>query len=218
MEAEENRNRVRVKICGITDPLEAAEIAALGVDALGFIFVKESPRAADPEAAREIIAALPPFVDAVGVFMNEDPDHVNDMVRYCRLTHVQLHGSEPPEYCRTIDARILKVFRVGKDAPAPAFSQYAGLVDGVLLDTYRKGVAGGTGETFDWEMVGALELPAPLILAGGLGPDNVEAAIRTVCPHAVDLNSGVETAPGRKDIAKVRQVMAVVGGLSSFSR
>ena len=217
MEAEESHARVRVKICGMTDPLEAAAIAALGVDALGFIFVKESPRAADPEIARKIIAALPPFVDAVGVFMNEDPDHVNDMVRYCRLTHVQLHGSEPPEYCQTIDARILKVFRVGPGAPAPAFSQYAGLVDGVLIDTYRKGVAGGTGETFDWEMVDSQELPAPLILAGGLGPENVEAAIRTVRPHAVDLNSGVETAPGRKDIAKVRQVMAAVGGLSSLT-
>jgi len=206
--------RIRLKVCGITDPIEAAGIAALGVDALGFIFVRESPRYVDPEVARRIIDALPPFVDTVGVFMNEDPDHVNDMTHYCRLTHVQLHGSEPAEYCETINARIIKAFRVKEDTTSALFAPYASLVDGFLLDTYRKGVPGGTGETLDWRKAASLDIPGPLILAGGLGPGNAAAAALAVRPHALDVNSGVETSPGRKDIGKVRQVVDAVNAIS----
>ena len=207
-------SRIRIKICGITDPHEAAEIAALGVDALGFIFVKESPRYIEPELARRIIGSLPPFVDAVGVFMNEDPDHINDMVHYCKLTLVQLHGSEPAEYCETINSRIIKAFRVKEGMKPTAFAPFSGLVSGFLLDTYRKGQAGGTGETFDWEMVEGLGVPGPVVLAGGLGLDNIADAVNRVRPFAVDVNSGVEFKPGRKDLDKVRELVRLVRSIT----
>ena len=201
--------RTRVKICGMTDQAEACAIAALGVDALGFIFVKESPRYVEAERVREIVASLPPFVDLVGVFMNEELAVVNEIARSCGLTAIQLHGEEPPEYCRLMVRPVLKAFRVGGDI-LPDFAGYRQVVKGVLLDTYRPDKAGGTGETFDWGVVGRLALPAPLILAGGLTPDNVGAAIHQARPFAVDVNSGVETGPGRKDLGKLRRLLAEV--------
>ena len=202
--------RTRIKICGITDLHQAREIVAMGVDGLGFIFVKESPRYIDPEEAREIIRNIPPFVDAVGVFMNEDPDLVNDIAQYCDLTMAQLHGSEPPDYCKTISCRVLKAIRVRPETSSSVFAPYFGVVKGFLLDTYRQGQGGGTGETFDWHLVEGLELPGPVVLAGGISPDNVSAAIDIAKPFAVDVNSGVESAPGRKDLAKVQQLVREV--------
>nr|MBF0223268.1 phosphoribosylanthranilate isomerase [Desulfobulbaceae bacterium] len=202
-------NRTRIKICGITEYCDTQAIIEQGVDALGFIFVKESPRCILPEVAREIIRKLPPLVDAVGVFMNEDPLEVNDIAQYCGLSLIQLHGSEPPEYCQTIDSPVIKAFRV-QNQGSVSCSVYADVVKGFLFDTYSKNKAGGTGEVFDWQQLEKMDIPAEFILAGGLTPENIGTAIATVRPFAVDVNSGVETAPGRKDIDKIVQLVAEV--------
>jgi phosphoribosylanthranilate isomerase len=204
------QNRTRIKVCGMTDLSEALALTALGVDALGFIFVRESPRYIDPEQAREIIRQLPLLINTVGVFVNEDPDLVNDIAQYCGLTLVQLHGSEPPEYCESIVPQVLKALRVHNKESIATLESYKGIVKGFLLDTYHPDMAGGTGEHFDWHLAAEAELPGPCILAGGLDADNVEEAINLVHPFAVDVNSGVEVEPGRKDIAKVQQFIAAV--------
>ncbi|MBA3013795.1 MAG: phosphoribosylanthranilate isomerase [Proteobacteria bacterium] len=204
--------RTRVKICGITDQVEAQAIVAMGVDALGFIFVKSSPRYVEPERVRAIVASLPPFVDAVGVFLDDDVVVVNEVAGYCGLTMIQLHGNESPLYCQSIDRPVVKAFRVREEA-LPDFSPYRQVVTGFLLDTYRPGQAGGTGETFNWELVRRLSIPGPLILAGGLTPDNVCVAIHQAHPFAVDVNSGVEVSPGRKDLSAVGRLLVKIAGL-----
>lgn len=201
--------RTRIKVCGITDLSEALAIASLGVDALGFIFVKASPRFVEPERVRRIVASLPPFVDSVGVFMDEEVERVSEIARYCGLSLVQLHGAESPDYCRAMVRPVLKAFRVRAES-LPDLDPYRQVVKGFLLDTYHAAQAGGTGATFDWSLVQRLTLTQPLILAGGLTPDNVGPAIRKLRPLAVDVNSGVEVAPGRKDLDKVRRLVAEV--------
>lgn len=202
--------RTRIKICGMTDQEEVAAVVAAGVDAVGFIFAEESPRYLKPEKAREIILQLPPFVDAVGVFVNEEASVVQDIVQYCGLTLVQLHGAETPAYCREMHGRVLKAFRVGPHTLAEELASYEGVVNGFLLDTFHEKLAGGTGQTFDWQLVARLDLPGPVILAGGLTPANVGQAVRSLRPFAVDCNSGVEISPGRKNLDKVRQVVEAV--------
>jgi phosphoribosylanthranilate isomerase len=194
----------------MTEPFEVEKAVEAGVDALGFIFVKESPRAIDPEDAKEIIARLPPFVDAVGVFMNEDPEVVGEIVNYCGLTVIQLHGQEPPEYCQMMARRVIKAFQV-KPGMGPDFLEpYNDVVWAFLLDTYHKEMAGGTGETFDWTLVESLNPQKPVILAGGLDLDNVATAISQVHPFAVDVNSGIEISPGRKDPDKIAALLRKV--------
>ncbi len=202
--------RTRVKICGMTEPFEVETAVEAGVDALGFIFVKESPRAIDPEQAKEIIGQLPPFVDAVGVFMNEDPEVVGEIVNYCGLTVVQLHGQEPPEYCQMMPCRVIKAFQVRADMGPEFLEPYNDVVWAFLLDAYHKEMGGGTGETFDWTLVERLKPKKPLILAGGLNLDNVATAIKQVQPFAVDVNSGIENSPGRKDPQKIAALLRLV--------
>lgn len=203
-------NRTRIKICGITDPGDLAHAVAAGVDGLGFIFAEKSPRRIEPERARELIRTVPPFVDAVGVFVNEDPDMVTDIIRYCGLTMVQLHGQENIDYCRLMPVRVLKSFAVKEDSDPAEIAAYAEVVSGYLLDTHHQGLAGGTGRTFDWNLVEGLRIPGPVLLAGGLGPDNVGEAISAVRPFAVDVNSGVEKSPGVKDHAGITELVEAV--------
>lgn len=191
---------VRVKICGIQDLETARAAVEAGADALGFVFAA-SHRRVTPEAAREIIAALPPFVTTVGVFVDVPPVVVQEVAAFCRLDAVQLHGTEPPEYCKELNLRVIKAIRVRDAASLNGLDAYP--VQAVLLDTYVPGTPGGTGKTFDWRLLAGRELRAPLILAGGLTPENVRAAVRTVRPYAVDVSGGVETG-GRKDPAKIR--------------
>lgn len=206
--------RTRIKVCGMTDMAEASGVVATGVDALGFIFVEASPRNIVPEKAREIVASLPPFVDAVGVFVDQELDVVNDIVKYCGLTMVQLHGSESPQYCEDVNARVVKTFSIRPDAEVsetnPFYDPYLESVSGILLDTYHEKVAGGTGQTFDWDLIQKCRPGAPLILAGGLNPDNIDEAIRQVRPFSVDVNSGVEISPGVKDIGAVERLVESV--------
>ena len=201
--------RTRIKVCGITNPAEALAIVALGVDALGFIFVRSSPRLVEADTVRAIVNSLPPFVDAVGVFMDQERAEVNDMATYCGLTMIQLHGHETPDYCRAMVRPVLKAFRVRKEA-LPDLAAYHPSIKGYLLDTYRPGQAGGTGETFNWGLVQQLNMPGPLVLAGGLTPDNIGLAIQQTRPFAVDVNSGVESSSGRKDPNLVRRLVLEV--------
>ena len=207
--------RTRIKMCGITNRYDAEEGVSAGVDALGFIFVDASPRHVSPELARGIIADLPPFVDCVGVFVDRDAREVEEIITSCGLSHVQLHGSEEPRYCERLarsasPCKVIKAFRVGEETEADLFAPYNDVVRGFLLDTYSKGIAGGTGISFDWQIIDRLRLQSPLILAGGLGPDNVREAIKQVRPFAIDVNSGVEWTPGMKNAEKVHAFMAQV--------
>ena len=201
---------VRIKICGITN-LEDARLAAdLGAQALGFNFYPLSPRKVDPEAARAIIAQLPPLVLSVGVFVDEDAGVVRDLAARVGLDWVQLHGQESPEYCRSLGRRVIKAFRI-KDAASLSFlAVYQGAAQALLLDTYRTGQVGGTGETFDWQLARRAHEYGRIILAGGLTPENVAQAIRVAQPQAVDVAIGVEAAPGKKDPEKLRNFIAAV--------
>lgn len=203
-------HRTRVKVCGTTSLEDARAAVALGVDCLGFIFAKQSPRLIEPEAAREIIRKMPPFVDVAGVFMDEEADLVQEIIQYCGLTLVQLHGSESPAYCDAIPVRVIKSLRIGPFSEDSQLAPYADHVQGFLLDTYHQSMAGGTGETFDWGLVEKVAPPGPVILAGGLNPVNVRDAIVQVRPFAVDVNSGVESAPGCKDQGLLEKFLSEV--------
>ena len=196
--------RTRIKVCGITGKEDARAAVAAGADGLGFIFVKQSPRAVDPDMVRAITAELPPFVNSIGVFCDEELEVVEEIINYCQLTTVQLHGAESPEYCKKISCPVIKSFALRTESQSEELAAYSGVVSGFLLDTYRADMAGGTGMVFDWNLVEQIQPPGPIILAGGLNPENVGEAIRQVKPFAVDVNSGVEYQPGRKDTDKLK--------------
>jgi len=195
---------VRVKICGITNSGDALLAADLGAHALGFIFYPKSPRAVTPERARHIIGQLPPFVATVGVFVDEDPANVREIASLVGLDWIQLHGSEPPEYCRSLGRRVVKAFRVKGVEIFSQLTEYQGAAQVFLLDAYKPGTPGGSGETFDWELTRQIKKCGPIILAGGLTAANVGQAIKIAQPAAVDVASGVEAAPGKKDPEKLR--------------
>ena len=198
---------VKVKICGITSLKDAAMVLSNGVKILGFIFAP-SERRITPEEAREIVSRLPPFVQTVGVFVNEAPRVIREIREYCGLDLVQLHGDESPETCRELMPFAIKAFRL-KDASSLAnVGSYRGRVRAILFDTYAKDKRGGTGRTFDWNLaLQGKEFGLPVILSGGLTPQNIREAISTVRPFAVDLNSGVEKSPGKKCPALVQELM-----------
>jgi len=203
-------NNVAVKICGITDYEDASIAVELGAAALGFIFA-HSPRQVTPQKARDIISTIPPFVKTVGIFVNQDPIEINKIMRYCGLDLVQLHGDESPDFCDELMPYTIKALRI-KDEASPRTAQaYRGNVRALLLDTYSKDKAGGTGETFDWQLaIKIKKLGIPIILAGGLGPSNIEGAISIVRPYAVDVNSGVEERPGKKSFSLIKDLMEKV--------
>jgi phosphoribosylanthranilate isomerase len=196
--------RTRIKVCGITCQEDARMAVAAGADGLGFIFVEQSPRLVEPDMVRAITEELPPFVDRIGVFLDEEIDVIKEIVHYCHLTLVQLHGSESPEYCRKISSQVIKAFSIRTESDSEELAAYADAASGFLLDTYHKDMAGGTGKAFDWKLVEQVKPPGPVILAGGLTPENIGEAIRQVKPFAVDVNSGVEYQPGRKDSDKLK--------------
>jgi phosphoribosylanthranilate isomerase len=202
--------RTRIKVCGITCQEDARIAVAAGADALGFIFVEQSPRLVEPDRVRAMTSELPPFINRVGVFQDEEIELVEEIISYCRLSQVQLHGSESPEYCRKISAQVIKSFCLRQDTDHEELAAYADAVSGFLLDTYHQDMAGGTGRVFDWTLVGQVKPPAPVILAGGLNPENVREAIRQVKPFAVDVNSGVEYQPGRKDTDRLKNFVQEV--------
>jgi phosphoribosylanthranilate isomerase len=200
---------VRIKICGITNEKDALWAVNMGADYIGFNFYKNSPRKISPELAAQIIEKLPPFTQPVGVFVNEEMKKVKRIAEKCRLNLVQVHGEETPEYCRELQAqspklKIIKAFRIRNKESLEGMEIYT--VDYYLLDSYVPGVEGGTGEIFNWDLaVEAKQFGKPIFLAGGLTPDNVVQAIEKVKPYGVDVASGVEKTPRRKDYDLMRE-------------
>lgn len=192
---------VRVKICGITNVEDALQACACGADALGLVFYDKSPRCVTPETARVIIQALPPLVTPVGLFVNEQPQRIRQLAEYCGLDVIQLHGDEGPQDCDFAPLRSIKALRVRDAASLVGHEQFP--TSALLLDAWVAGAYGGTGESFNWELAAGIARQRPVILAGGLTPDNVAAAVSAVRPYGVDVSSGVESVPGRKDPAKV---------------
>lgn len=198
-------NKVRIKICGMTRAVDALEAAAIGVDAIGLVFA-DSPRRVDVAAAREIVKALPPFIGAVGVFVNSPVDEIRRIGHEVGLTDIQLHGDEPPDVVAALaPLRVIKAIRVrDRIDPATLNAYIEAGASAVLLDAWSNDARGGTGQSFDWHALSELGeaggRPGPIrwILAGGLNPGNVERAIRGTRPWGVDVSSGVEESPGVK--------------------
>jgi len=198
---------VKIKICGVTNVADALAAAEAGADMIGLNFYEGSPRHVSLAAAVEIHRALPPFVLRVGVFVNPEEELVIRALGDCGLSLLQFHGDEPSEFCTQFGAMSLKAFRIQNAESLAALESYQ--TDAFLLDAHSKSGLGGTGETFNWDLaVEAQKFGKPIFLAGGLTPENVAEAVRKVQPFAVDVSSGVESAPGKKDAAKVRAFIA----------
>mgnify|MGYP001397652082 FL=1 len=195
--------RTRVKICGITRPEDGVAAARLGADAIGLVFHPPSPRFVDLETARRIVAALPPFIAVVGLFVNAEPAAVKLAIDRVPLYLLQFHGDEEPDYCVSFGLPYLKAVPMGAGADVLDYERRFATAAGLLLDSHGGDKKGGSGQGFDWTRIPA-ERHKPLILAGGLHPGNVAAAIRQVRPYAVDVSSGVETAKGIKDAELMR--------------
>lgn len=192
---------VRVKICGITNLEDALTAAEYGADALGFVFWEKSPRYVSPDTAATIIKSLPPFIAAVGVFVNEPAARIRSIIDAAGLNCIQLHGDESPSECARINGgtglKLIKAFRVRDKKDISRLSDYK--VSAYLLDAFREGVPGGTGQTFDWELAIEAKASGRIILSGGLNPENIKDALAKAGPYGVDVSSGVEVRPGKKD-------------------
>ena len=201
--------KTQVKICGITSVADALVAAEAGADMIGLMFYEGSPRHITLATAVEISRALPPFVLRVGVFVNPDEALVTRAIAECGLSLLQFHGDEPSEFCTQFGLMSMKALRVRDAESLKQLENFH--TDAFLLDAYSPSGLGGTGEKFNWELaVEAQKFGKPIFLAGGLTPENVAAAVKQVRPFAVDVSSGVESAPGKKDAAKVRAFIAAV--------
>ena len=195
-------HRTRVKICGLTRESDLAAAVAAGADAIGLVFYAPSLRAIGAEQARALVAALPPFVTSVGLFVDAEPDFVRSVLARVPLAMLQFHGEEPPAYCDAFQRPWIKTVRMRPETDLRALTRRYRDARGLLLDTYAPAAAGGTGRRFDWDLIPEWLAPG-IILAGGLDPGNVAEAIRQVGPYAVDVSGGVESAKGVKDRAKL---------------
>lgn len=201
--------RTRVKICGITRIEDAMTAAQAGADAVGFVFEPKSPRYVKPDQAQAIVRALPPFVTVVGLFVNAAPDTVETVLKHVSLDLLQFHGNETPEQCRRYHRPYIKAIHMQADVNLHDNARRYADAEGLLLDTATANVAGGSGQTFDWSRIPA-DLGKPVILAGGLTPENVTEAVRQVRPFAVDVSSGVEQSKGIKDASKITAFIEAV--------
>jgi phosphoribosylanthranilate isomerase len=199
----------RIKICGITRPEDAQHAAALGADAIGLVFYAPSPRAVTATQACAVVAALPPFVTTVGLFVDASAEEVRAVLDEVPLDLLQFHGDESPEFCARFARPYIKAIRMREGVDLAQQAAHFASARGLLLDAYRPGVPGGTGEVFAWERVPA-GLARPIVLAGGLNPANVGEAIQQVRPYAVDVSGGVEADKGIKDAAKMTAFVSAV--------
>ena len=199
----------RVKICGITRGQDAIVAASLGAHAVGLMFYKDSPRFVSVDKARKVIEELPPFVTRVGVFVNPEEQEVNAVLGTLRLDLLQFHGDESPQFCVRFGMPYIKAIRVTKDMDLLQYASRYRDAEALLLDTHSESSYGGTGEAFDWNLIPG-NMPVPIILSGGLNAENVARAIRQLQPWAVDVSSGVESAKGIKDAAKIAAFMQEV--------
>ena len=202
-------HRTRIKICGITRLEDALTAADAGADAIGFVFHRPSPRYVDPERAASIARAMPPFVALVGLFVDLDAAVVRDIISVAGLSLLQFHGDETPEFCAQFATPFMKAIRVRPEVDLLQCDARFSGASALLLDAYRPGVPGGTGETFDWELV-PQNLQSRVVLSGGLNAANAGVGIRRLMPWGVDVSSGVESAPGIKDPDRIEQFVAAV--------
>ena len=196
--------RTRVKICGITSPVDGIAAAQSGADAIGLVFYPPSPRALSTVIAREIVDSLPPFVTTVGLFVDMPQAEIDEILAAVPLDMLQFHGSGDPLFCASFDKPWMKAVRMSPEVDLLKEEERYFAASALLVDAYKKGVPGGTGQSFDWGRV-PVGLQKPIVLAGGLTPENVEQAIKEVSPWAVDVSGGVERAKGVKDLDKVAQ-------------
>ncbi|MDB2589582.1 phosphoribosylanthranilate isomerase [Candidatus Thioglobus sp.] len=195
---------MKIKICGFTQAQNAHDASLLGIDAVGLVFYDKSPRYVEIERALEIVQALPPFVNRVGLFVNADSYFIDEVLCEVPLDTLQFHGDETPQECQQYGLPFMKALRVNEQTNIPQLAQDFYQANGLLLDAYNSTTYGGTGESFDWSLA-KVELGLPIILAGGLNPETVGKAIQQVNPYAVDVSSGVESSKGIKDIQKIQQ-------------
>jgi phosphoribosylanthranilate isomerase len=207
---------MEIKICGITSMEDAAMAFAYGADALGFIFYEQSPRYVSPEAAMRVIRNLPDDISKVGVFVNHDIHAVREIYDFCGLDLIQLHGDESPAYCRAFPQSIvIKAVSPACKEDIGIIKQYS--VKAVMIDARESGLYGGTGKISNWELAAKLKETQVIVLSGGLNAGNIREAIRKVSPHAVDVNSGVELSPGKKDPRKVQTMIETVHATGKMS-
>ncbi len=201
----------KIKICGITTEKDAIQIANLGADAIGFIFAK-SPRQVDIEKARDIISKMPSFVSTVGIFVNQPMEYMKKAIEYSGIDCIQLHGDEGIDVCEKLYPRVIKVARIKELDDIERLIPFSHVVRAFLLDTYSKKGYGGTGEAFDWSIAKkAVNLiTKPIIIAGGITPENCLIAVNEVKPYGIDVSSGVEISPGQKNIDKVRELITKI--------
>jgi phosphoribosylanthranilate isomerase len=195
---------VKIKICGFTQAQNARDASLLGIDAIGLVFYDKSPRYVEIERALEIVQALPPFINRVGLFVNADSYFIDEVLCEVPLDTLQFHGDETPQECQQYGLPFMKALRVTEQTNIPKLAQDFHQANGLLLDAYNSTTYGGTGESFDWSLA-KVELDLPIILAGGLNSETVGKAIQQVSPYAVDVSSGVESSKGIKDIQKIQQ-------------
>ena len=207
----------RTKICGITNIEDARVAVTAGADALGFLLYRKSPRYVDPMIVQQIVAQLPPFILPVGVFVNEEIKIVRDLMDTCGLALAQLHGDESATYCRELRRPVLKALRLKDRSTFVALAEFQARIEvrGFVLDALSEEAYGGTGHVVDWGLARQAAQAATVILAGGLTPENVGQALRAVQPYGVDVSSGVEVTPGKKDHEKVRAFLRAVSAVSS---
>ena len=207
-------HRTRVKICGITRPEDGVAAARLGADAIGLVFFNKSPRAVDLEQGRAIIAALPPLVSVVALFVNPEPEWVEQVLAELSIDLLQFHGEESPHFCASFGRRYIKAIRMEVGVDLAAARQHYHSASALLLDAFSKQAHGGTGDSFEWDRI-PLDMRSKIILAGGLDSRNLADAISQVSPWAVDLSSGAEgETKGIKDHQRMAEIMAIVGSLN----
>ncbi|WP_269619096.1 phosphoribosylanthranilate isomerase [Zhongshania sp. BJYM1] len=201
--------RTRVKICGITRAEDALAAIDAGADALGFVFYPKSPRALKGEQAAKIISILPPFVSKVGLFVNAEEAEIREILASCSLDLLQFHGDESPEFCESFSMPYMKALRMSDDVDVRASTRTYASASALLLDSFKPGVPGGTGESFDWDRI-PKDLDIPVVLAGGLNPENAMKAIAACQPFALDVSGGVEQSPGIKCVQRMTRFIDAV--------
>jgi phosphoribosylanthranilate isomerase len=207
---------MEIKICGITNLEDALNAYIFGADAIGFIFYPKSPRYITPKTVKHISDNLPSVIVRVGVFVNHELQYVREIIEFCGLDMIQLHGDESPEYCRQFPKTVvIKEFSPKSDEELDDIKKFP--VKAILIDSRTAELYGGTGKKSNWELALKMISIRPLILSGGLNPDNILEAIETVAPHAVDVNSGVEISPREKDSYKMKKVIEMVHGCTGRS-
>ncbi|CAC9545614.1 Phosphoribosylanthranilate isomerase (EC 5.3.1.24) [uncultured Gammaproteobacteria bacterium] len=205
--------KTRIKVCGFTTVDNARAAAFLGIDAIGLVFYDKSPRHVEVETALEIVNALPPLINRVGLFVNADSGFIDEVLCEVPLDTLQFHGNESPLECSQYAMPFIKALHVHADTDIIKMAEDYHQASGLLLDAFSQDAYGGTGENFDWSLA-KVDIDLPIILAGGLTPDTVSAAVRQVNPYAVDVSSGVESEKGIKDIDKIKQLLANIDSLA----